>query len=230
MAANTLTSLAILKVNIDQGHDYLDYIRPFVLQILVDQNLDVITSNSISQYLSEQFGLEVPIRTVDIVLRRISRSLPIKRKSGVYRKIGELPDPQIASKQAKAERQIDAVLNGLYQFSQDTSAPLANSGEAVAPICAFLSEFAITCLRAQLRGTAIPNVDRARRSDIVLVGNYVHHVRESDPERFDGFLILVRGHMLANALVCPDLINCPKSYRNVSFYLDTPLLVHRLGI
>ena len=37
MATNTLTSLAILKVNIDQGKDYLDYLRPFILQVLVEQ-------------------------------------------------------------------------------------------------------------------------------------------------------------------------------------------------
>ena len=28
---NTLTSLAILKVTIDGGRDYLDYLRPFIL-------------------------------------------------------------------------------------------------------------------------------------------------------------------------------------------------------
>ena len=36
--------------------------------------------------------------------------------------------------------------------------------------------------------------------------------------------------MLANALLCPDLQNAPASYQNVSFYLDTPLLVRRLGL
>lgn len=36
--------------------------------------------------------------------------------------------------------------------------------------------------------------------------------------------------MLANALLCPDLKNAPKSYKGVTFYLDTPLLVRRLGL
>ncbi|EQD75106.1 hypothetical protein B1B_02307 [mine drainage metagenome] len=43
-------------------------------------------------------------------------------------------------------------------------------------------------------------------------------------------LILVQGHMLANALLCPDLQNAPKTYKGVTFYLDTPLLVQRLGL
>ena len=36
--------------------------------------------------------------------------------------------------------------------------------------------------------------------------------------------------MLANALLCPDLQLALKTYRGVTFYLDTPLLVQRLGI
>lgn len=43
-------------------------------------------------------------------------------------------------------------------------------------------------------------------------------------------MILVQGHMLANALVCPDLVSAPKTYKGVTFYLDTPLLVQRLGL
>ena len=54
-------------------------------------------------------------------------------------------------------------------------------------------------------------------------------VSRTDPERFDSFIILVQGHMLANALMCPDLGQAPRTYQRVTFYLDTPLLVRRLG-
>ena len=36
MSTNTLTSLAILKVHVDQGKDYLDYLRPFILEVLIE--------------------------------------------------------------------------------------------------------------------------------------------------------------------------------------------------
>ena len=229
MSTSTLTSLAILKVNINQGRDYLDYIRPFILQVLIDHNPDPITVSVISQHIREQFGLEIPERTVEIVLRRISKRHSIKREGGVYRKTGNLPDPQIAPKQADAERHIGAVLNGLRQFSQGTANPIANDEQAVISICAFLAEFDITCLRSYLRGTAIPDLAGEHQTDIVLVSDYIQHVRRTDPERFNSFLVLVQGHMLANALTCPDLINAPRTYRNVTFYLDTPLLVRRLG-
>ena len=75
---STLTSLAILKVNINQGRDYLDYIRPFILQVLIDHNPDPITNNVINHHIREQFGLEIPEPTVAIVLRRISKHHSIK--------------------------------------------------------------------------------------------------------------------------------------------------------
>ena len=81
MSTATLTSLAILKVNLDQGKDYLEYLRPFILQVLVDHHPDPITNEVISDLIREQFGLEIPKRTVEIVLKRISRNNIIKREN-----------------------------------------------------------------------------------------------------------------------------------------------------
>ena len=229
MSTVTLTSLAILKVHIDQGHDYLDYLRPFILQVLVEHKPDPVTIEVVSDYIRTQFGLEIPRRTVEIVLKRISKRHPLKKKYGVYQITGDLPDPQLASKQASAEEHIWAVLHGLRQFSQETINPIANDEDAVTAICAFLARFAITCLRAYLRGTAIPGLEGDHQTDIVLVSDYIQQVQQADREQFNSFLILVQGHMLANALLCPDLQNTPKTYQKVTFYLDTPLLVQRLG-
>ncbi len=229
MTTNTLTSLAILKVNIDQGRDYFEYLKPFVLQVLFHHNDGPITSKGVCQSIRDDFGLEIPEHIVGIVLRRIAKRNFIKRDSGIYRKSGNVPDPQIESKQAEARRHIQAVVNELLAFSKETAKPLCNEEAAVEAICTFLSNFNIQCLRSYLRGTAIPDLNGTHPSRIVLVSHYVQHLQATSPERFDSFLILVQGHMLANALMCPDLQSSNSNYRNVTFYLDTPLLVSSLG-
>ena len=229
MPTNTLTSLAILKVNIDQGNDYLDYLYPFILQVLVDHDLDPIRVVVVGACIREQFGLEIPQRTIELLLKRIARKGFVERDSGVYRKSGDLPNPQLASKQAEAKRHIEAVLAGLQQFSQETINPISSDEEAVVTICTFLAAFDVTCLRAYLRGTAIPEFGGEHQTDIVLVSDYIQQVLRTNPERFASFLILVQGHMLANALMCPDLAKAPRTYRDVTFYLDTPLLIQSLG-
>lgn len=229
-STNTLTSLAILKVTIDRGRDYLDYLRPFILQVLVDHRPDPVKVEVVSEHIREQFGLEIPERTIEIVLKRISKRHRFKKQRVIYRITGDLPDPQITSKQNKARRHIEAIVRGLQEFSLDTPKPLSNYDDAISSICAFLARFDITCMRAYLRGTAIPQSEVDDEADIVLVGNYVQHLQQKDPEQFDKFQILVQGHMLANALLCPDLRNAPKTYKEVTFYLDTPLLIQRLGV
>ena len=227
---NTLTSYGILKINIDHGGDYLDYLKPFILQVLAEKRPDPVRTDLVSEQIRNRFGLEIPSRTIEIVLKRISRSYSLKKENYVYRITGDLPDPGITAKQSAAQRNIDAVIRGLQEFSRDTPRPLLNPDDAVVAICAFLSKFDIVCLRAYLAGTAIPKSKATDHAHIVLVSDYVQFLQQNDPQRFDDFHVLVQGHMLANALLCPDLQFAPRSYRDVTFYFDTPLLVHSLSL
>ena len=230
MPTSTLTSLAILRVQVDTNGDYLTYLEPFIIQILADSNKSVVTVNHITDSLKQRFGLAIPGRTVEIVLGRITRRKILSREHNEFKINRPVPDPQLTSKHAEAERHIHSVLNGIRRFSRDSANPLEGEDQAVEAICAFLSEFDVSCLRSYLRGTAIPEVDEASTTDKILVGNYVQYINHNEPERFDSFLILVQGHMLANALVCPDLQNAPQSFRGVTFYLDTPFLIRKLGL
>jgi hypothetical protein len=220
----------MLKVNVDQGHDYLDYLRPFILQILVDHKPDPVTDTVVRNHLRSQFGLEIPERAVQVVLKRLSKKYALTKDSGIYRVTGIISDPGIGLEKSKAERHIQAIQAGLIEFSKSTAKPITTNEEAVTALCVFLTEFNIPCLRAYLRGTAIPTVEGKHETDIVLVGQFVLHLQQTDPERFDSFMIMVQGHMLANALLCPDLQNAPKTYKDVTFYLDTPVLVQLFGL
>ena len=230
MTTATLTSLAILRVNLDRGQDYLEYLRPFVLQVLADRGAERVSLQSVTGAIEASFGLGMPARTVEIILKRICKTTALRKDHHEYVVVGDLPDPLLAVKQAKAQRHITSVLEGLRTFSLDTSAPVLDDEQAVEAVSAFLAKFEISCLRAQLRGTAIPAVPAINGRRLVLVSDYVRHLQRSDPERFESFLVLVTGNMLANALTCPDLESAPRSYRRLTFYLDTPLLIRYLGL
>ncbi len=230
MSSETLTSLAMLKVNIDQGGDYLDYLQPFIMQVLYDHRPSPVTDAVVRDHILNDFGLEIPERTLQIVIKRLSRRNPLTRNHGVYTITGDLPNPGIAAKKAAADRHIGVVATGLKEFSKDTTRPITSDEEAVQAICAFLAEFNIPCLRAYLRGTTIPTIEKHDDALIVLVSQYVLTLQQTDLERFESFLVVVTGHMLANALLCPDLRKAPQSYNGVTFYFDTPLLIRRLGL
>lgn len=99
MSTSTLTSLAILKVDIDRNVDYLDYLLPFISQVIVNNNLDQISDiDSMKVYIRESFGLEIPVPTIEIVLRRMAKKRLLKRKNKAYLRTDNLKDPDILSK------------------------------------------------------------------------------------------------------------------------------------
>jgi hypothetical protein len=228
-STETLTSLAMLKVQVDIGSDYLEYLRPFVLQVLVEDKPAPVTDRVVGDSVRKHFGLELPNRVVQLVLQRVARAGLLKRDRGVFYLTGEVPNPGLMTKKAEAERHITAIVNGLLEFAK-TYESLKTREQAITALTAFLGEFNIPYLRAYLRGTAIPEVQGRHGPTNVLISQYVLDLHQRDPARFDSFMVLLQGHMLANALLCPDLDQVPQTYRNTVFYLDTPILVRCLGL
>ena len=155
MTNATLTSLALLKVNIDQEKDYLDYLRPFVLEVLSKEKPETITDQLVTALIRENIGLVIPQRTVQVVLQRLAKQRLIKKIDGVFQVEGTLPDSDIAQRRKEAERHISAVVEDFIQFAKERHGASQSFDDAITSICAFLAEFDITCLRAYLQGTVI---------------------------------------------------------------------------
>lgn len=226
----TLTSLAMLKVKIDEGGDYLDYIKPFVLQVLVDHRPEPIFDITIHDYLIKDFGLNIPESIIQIVLNRLARKEPIRKENGAFFIKGTLSDPQIHTKKHQAQRHINLVINGLIDFSRTTGRNLNNEAEDMFCIISFLSIFDISCLKASLKATALPVIEDKKHSDIVLVSKFLFFISQNNPNLFDSFMVVVQGHMLANGILCPDLQKSPKTFRDIKFFIDTPLMIPFLNL
>lgn len=226
----TLLSLAMLKVNIDSGRDYLEYLRPFVMQSLARKTTVPIDDESIAKQLQYDFGLVIPRRTVQILLQRISKAGILKKEHGVYSIEKEIPTANNQLDKADASRKISAVIDSLIKFAKSSTGRDINENDALDALLLFLSNFSISCLKSFLRGTALPNRINSDNWKLVLVSTFISKLEKSEPERFDNFILLVEGHMLANALLCPDLQSVSKVYRKVTLYFDTPLLLQYLGL
>ena len=226
----TLLSLAMLKVSIDSGRDYLDYLKPFVMHCLATSGSEQITDESVAKQLQEEFGLLIPLRTVQIVLQRVSRLGYLRKQSGKYLKSKTIPISDIPQKRAAANRKISAVISSLIEFARVNTNRQISEEDALDALLVFLSQFSISCLKSFLRGTALPDTVNSGNWKLVLVSMFVSRIEKVQPERFDNFILLVEGHMLANALLCPDLHSVSKVYRKVTFYFDTPLLLQYLNL
>lgn len=230
MPTSTLTSLAILRVTVDRGGDYLEYLRPLVLYVLNSHGSDPIVADDVALAIRNQFGLAVPSATIQLVLKRIAKRGGISRDHGQYWLEGKLEDTNLEQRRADAKAQIDSVVASLLEYSQDSSHPLGDKEEAAVAVCAFLAEFDVACLKAYLQHSTIPDVGGNHGREIVLVSCYVRELYMRQDEQFLNFVTLMQGHMLANALLCPSLGQLPESFRGVDFYLDTPILLDLLDL
>ena len=106
MSTATLTSLAILRVNLEeQRGDYLENLRPFILQVLFTHTPDPVTDAIVTHHIREDFGLVIPRRTVQRILRRLAsdNNVNLLEQSGKLQITGQLQDPEIEGKRKTVE-------------------------------------------------------------------------------------------------------------------------------
>ncbi len=227
---STLISLAMLRVNAEMNRDYIEYLRPFVLDVLQGCKMEPIVDSNVAQLIREKFGLNIPNRAIHLILRRLARIELLKKESGIFYIVKELPPTNIVTEQAKAKRHIQAIIKALVEYSKDTYAPFNSEEEANESLLAFLSKFSIDCLKTYIFGTALPEILQKNNKAIVLVSKFVKDISCGQPSLFSSFMIMVKGHMLANALICPDLDSLNQEFKKVVFYLDTPFVIRLLGL
>ncbi|MEB0090085.1 hypothetical protein RHM65_22185 [Pseudomonas sp. CCI4.2] len=219
----------MLNVSINTGGDYLEYLRPYILDVLVNDPPELITDASVAEKLLARCGLKIPSRTVQIILQRLAKERLLVKESGVFVVSSELPPSDLSAARANASRHITLIVNELIGFAHSNSNRILSEESATESLVYFLSQFSIPCLKSYLRGTTLPEIRSGADWQISLVGHFVTAL-QAQPNLLDSFMMLMHGHMLANALLCPDLDSVTDSYAGVVFYFDTPLLIRLLGL
>ena len=235
----TLVSLAMLKVKVDSGGDYLNYLTPFICEVLEDLYRNIVKEDSekdieeqqICENLLDRFGLKIPERTVGILLGRLCNQNILSKEHRKYRITGNIPPYNLQKRKAIAKKKIDSVADDLIKFSKTTQTPITDKKKAMKLLTNFLSQFSVKCLKAYLYENVLPDdFIGDEKAGIFLISRYVIKIQKDDEEAFENFSILVQGNMLANALTCPDLKDAPEKYKGVTFYLDTPLILRLVGL
>ncbi|MGZ8892723.1 MAG: hypothetical protein ACXW1R_07320 [Halobacteriota archaeon] len=226
----TLTSLAMLKVDIDTQHrNYVDYLSPFVIDVLNADKGAIVSDIRIADKLRKRFGLQIPAKVVQHVLRRLQKNDYLVLTDGVLTVSTNLPKSSLAKTRASATAHIEAVLQGLVAEAKNHKLDWSKD-DANKAVVAFLGKFTVDCLKTYVFNTALPNLPQGTSSELYIVGKFIQNSHNRRDEAFESFIVLVKGLMYSNALLCPDLESLEKKFQNVVFYLDTPLILNLLGL
>jgi len=231
MGISTLTSLGILKVNIDEKNaDYVDNLANFVLHVLNKHRPDPVTEEETSRLLSEDFGLNVPRKGAQMVLRRLSKRGVLIKEHGIFFLTDRLPAVDLSEKVREIQSHIEDVCKAIIKYASTGYALTWDEKKAIDAILAFFERFGVDYLRAYIFRTALPAIPKTDKVEHFITASFIRHHYDERSDLFESIILLLKGHMLANALVCPDLESIQKNFRRVTFYFDTPLILSLFGL
>src|SRR6266404_195866 len=160
--SQTLTSLAMLKVDIDQQHrNYVDYLSPFIIDVLNVDSPEIVTDGSVADKLLARFGLKVPTKAVQHVLRRFQRKGYLALEDGIFGITPKLPSSELERTRAQAKAHIDSVIAALIAEANEHNLSWTVE-EGARAATSFLGKFTVDCLRSYVFNTALPSVPEKR--------------------------------------------------------------------
>jgi len=231
-AEPTVIGLAILKVNSDRAdQDYIDYIAPFVADVLTNSSESVASAPEIQSQIEAEFGIRVPLGALNTVLRRASRRGLVTLNRGVYtRNEAELAKFDMRNVRNDILRKYAAFVTGLRKFALDEFSIPWQDEDAEKALIAFLTNDSLPTLAAAIDGSPLPPlVGPAPEGSQHIVRCFALKCNDSDPIQFDFLVSIVKGSMLATALYYPKLGEVSKKLDRIEVYLDTSVVLRAIG-
>lgn len=231
MATEAITSLAILLVNWDEGKDYIDNLVPFLGQCIIDLNPEVVSSPELQEKLHRDYGLRVPQNTIKSILKKAEKRGYVQRMGEAYTPNHEaLQKLNFAPKRQELLRQHNALIQKMREFAYESYRLSLSVEESEDMLLSYVRIHDTELLECIVTAEAPADAKHGMgQKQSYVVQAFVKHIYQNDPECSKYLDAIVKGHLLANALILPDLGSVRRRFRHTSVYLDTPLILRVLG-
>lgn len=232
VSSRVIGSLAVLKANWDVLHrDYIENFVLFVAEVLRAAPTPEVSLPEIQAAVADRFGLRMPQGALKTVLQRCAKRGLIKQQNRIYiRNTQPLEALHFDLEQADALRRHSALTEKLQRFCKDRYEIEWTPEQADAALLEYLEERSPVILAAAVDGSPIPAPVETVKNAEFLVNSFVHHLSTNDPEGFAYLETIVKGCMLANVLIFPEIGKAQRLFEKVEIYFDTPFILGALGL
>lgn len=229
---DTLISLAMLKVNWDQfQQDYIENFVPFVAIGLRTNAQPEVSLQQLQRNITESFGLTIPQGALKTIVKRCVKKKYAAAVHGVYRRNDDaLKVIDISDTQRRLVRQQNHLTERLVVFAERRHSLKWSTEQAENALLGYVQEQAVLILDLTIEGRPIPApITSPAHADFV-VNSFIMHLHDCEPQGFEYLIDIVKGAMLANALMYPHLSDVGRHFQGVKIYFDTTLLLRLLGL
>lgn len=227
-----ISSLAIVKVNFDRGHSFLENFAPFLRHCLNAAEPEPVSVARLQEDIEDEFGLRLPQEVLKTILRREKRANRVDQVDH-SRWVGRdaLEDANLESDRAEARRQQAALVESIAEFAEKLDADWSPE-HTHELLMKYLNTFSATLLAAAVAGKSVSDRPYNWVGDQYIVHKFVLHAAHADPSSFGFLEVVVKGKMLADAAYLgQEDEDKPgsKPLAKLDVYLDAPILLYLLG-
>lgn len=228
----SLSSLAMLSLQLKAGKDYLDYLQGFVVESLRKMDGETVDAARLKKAVQSEFGLNIPAATFSIYLKRLAKGRIVSSigSGGVQYRVGSLPSTTVAIDRVAAKNQITEVTRELATFVYCRYSLEWDDNTSSSALADFLRKYSIDFLRYTELKSPLPETESATKSTAYVVAAFVTNAAQEKPGLFQNIKVLVQSHILSNALMCPDLERTNHGFKGVHFMVDTGFMIKALDL
>ncbi|MEN4568885.1 hypothetical protein [Pantoea agglomerans] len=226
-----LLHLALLEtLKRDDIQDEIDLFLPFIAVTASAIGKQVINENDIQDKLQQSFGFKPPLAAVRVLMTRAKkRGLLIRENCAfipVHEKITEWKNG-FEHKKEDVETSLTSLKREFITFTEQKFDKKLTDIEAEKLITGFIevNVSSVISHRAYQRNEL---ADRIKNTNHV-IASFISHIHRNQPVVLEHFSRCVKGMLLANYLFYADKATDKKSYKGITVYLDSPIVLGMLG-
>lgn len=227
----TIPTLAVVKVNWDEKHDYIQNFVPLIAHSLAQGDEETISLSEVQSQVRTDWGLTIPQAALKAILSRAKRDGLVRREHNVFKKNFEaLEDSDLGSLRESALREYSALINQLMDFANDRFGRSWTPEDAEKALTSFVDLQIEPILAASISGEQLIELPKSDGFGSVVVNRFVLEIASSDPSAFGYLETVVKGTVLASVVYLDEAFRSGRTHLGeVEIFLDTPFLLLALG-
>lgn len=229
-----MAGFAVLTVDWNQRHrSYLDNFINFVLAAMNTPSDEANTSQGITDALFESYGIHLPERVINQILKRAQKFGYVERTDGTMFRTSEKGRNQISALKPRlknlADEQKDLALT-FTNWAKDEFGYVLKGNEASEALMDYIQTYYGSLMSSARGSGSIDTFPPDEPTQLQrLSASFVSWLSKNDPQRFNYTLNIAQGNMLIAALFTPGLIQLDQPFENTTLLLDTKILFRALG-
>jgi hypothetical protein len=227
---SAITSLALLKVFWDAQKSYVENFVPFVCDCLRSAPQNEVSLPALQKSIKNDFGLEIPQGALRTIVEKARRSGLVTIQHGVFQRTARcLESDNLTTIKSEVLRKGAALVQKLSDYAKKHFEIDWTPSQAETALYSYLRERSSGVLQAALSGAKLPKIEQSVTQADFIVNSFILNLFERDPDGFEFLEAVVRGSIIANVLLYPDLDSVGENFDRVEFYFDTRFLLRALG-